>query len=159
MSGSQVRLLRATFFTLSRLSDARKIALNVVGSLLSNEQIRCVRVDNSAIELHNIVADFSLSHFASDWVARFLGMQLSLSYLIEIGLDDFSGHGRLVCVVNEVFKSLFRWLIIWHSLILGVQFLCNTWTSWRLLKEWLCAIQDRLGYWVVGKLRQCNVCG
>ena len=100
--------MRATFFTLSRLSDARKIALNVVGSLLSNEQIRCVRVDNSAIELHNIVADFSLSHFASHRVARFLGMQLSLSYLIEIGLDDFSGHGRLVCVVNEVFKSLFR---------------------------------------------------
>ena len=64
MTGSQVRLLSGIFLTLGRLSDAR-ITLEVVGSLLSDEQLGGVRVDNSTIELQNIVADFSLCHFSS----------------------------------------------------------------------------------------------
>ena len=90
------------------MSDVSKITLDVVGSLLSNEQLRCIRVDSSAIELHNIVADLSLSHFTSHRVAWFLWMQLTLSYLIIIGLDDFSRHSWLVCVVNEVFIKNLR---------------------------------------------------
>ena len=66
MTGSQVRLLSGAFLTLGRLSYARKVTLYVVRPLLSDEQIGCVRVNNGTIELHNIVANFSLCHLASD---------------------------------------------------------------------------------------------
>ena len=148
MTGSQVRLLSGIFLTLGRLSDAR-ITLEVVGSLLSDEQLGGVRVDNSTIELQNIVADFSLCHFSSHWVTRFLRMQPSLSNLIKISLNDFSRHGWLVCVVNEVFKN-FRWIIIWRSFILWLRLLCTC----TYVKQCLRAVKNWLSDWIAGELRQ-----
>ena len=66
MAGTQVGLLSGAFLTLCRLSYARKVTLDVVRFLLSNEQLGCVRVDNGTIELHDIVANFSFCHLASD---------------------------------------------------------------------------------------------
>ena len=153
LPGSQVRLLSVTFLTLSRLSDAWKVALNIVRSLLPDEQFRCVRVDNSAIELHNIVTDFPLCHLTSHWVSWFLGVQSTLSYLIEIGLNDFSWHSWLICVVNEVFKY-FRWHIIWFAFILRIQLLCTC----TYIKECFCAVKNWLSDWIVCKLWQSYMC-